>query len=274
MLPYLFQIGPWRVPTHDFFLMLGVAVATLVFVHEARRRRMLDERIVGVIAGTLFCGAVGAKLSTLWMYVETTPDPSLVGVIVEGGKSILGGLAGAYVGAILFKRIMGYTERTGDLFAPAVALGMAVGRVGCLLTEQLGTPTTMPWGLTLSAELAARIPNCPYCLPGARLHPSFVYEIIFHLAMFALIWWWLRPRVFVKGELLKIYLLAYALFRFAVEFVRGNQVVWEGLTRSQLFLIPTTALLLLYFARQLRRGAYRLPAPHPGMTAYPEGDSP
>lgn len=263
MLPYLFQIGPLRVPTHGFFVLAGVLVAAVVFVYEARRRRMLDERLVGIIAGTLFCGAVGARLSTAWMYVEVAPQPSLIGALVEGGKSILGGLAGAYVGALLFKRLLGYRERTGDLFAPAVALGMAVGRVGCLLTEQVGTPTGAPWGVRLSAELAARIPNCPYCAPGVRLHPSFAYEILFHLAMFGLIWWWLRPRVFVKGELLKIYLLAYALFRFAVEFVRGNQVVWEGLTRSQLFLIPSALLLLIYFLRQWRRGAYRLPVPEP-----------
>lgn len=261
MLPFLFQLGPLPVPTHGFFMLAGVLVAVLVFVYEARRRRMLDERLVGVIAGTLFGGAIGAKLSTLWLYLEVAPEPSLLGVLIDGGKSILGGLAGAYFGAVLFKRVLGYQERTGDLFAPAVALGMAVGRVGCLLTEQIGTPTTLPWGLTLSAELAARIPNCPACAPGVRLHPSFLYEILFHLASFALLWWWLRPRVFVKGELLKIYLLAYALFRFAVEFVRGNQIVWQGLTRSQLFLIPSTLLLLLYFGRQWRRGVYRLPAP-------------
>lgn len=263
MLPYLFQIGALRVPTHGFFVLLGVAVATVIFVYEARRRHMLDERIVGIIAGTLFCGAIGAKLSTLWIYLEATETPTLLGVLVDGGKSILGGLAGAYFGALLFKRILSYRESTGDLFAPAVALGMAVGRIGCLLTEQIGTPTSLPWGVTLTADLAARIPNCPYCRPGVRLHPSFLYEIIFHLVMFVLIWWWLRPRIFVKGELFKIYLLAYAIFRFAVEFVRGNQVVWEGLTRSQIFLIPSTILLLLYFVRQWRRGAYILPAAPP-----------
>lgn len=261
MLPTLFTIGGWPVPTHGFFVLLGVLAATAVFFYEARRRRMLDERILGVVVGTLLCGAVGAKLSTLWVYLEVAPEPSLLGVLIDGGKSILGGLAGAYLGAHLSKRVLGYRERTGDLFAPAVALGMAVGRVGCLLTEQIGTPTSLPWGVVLTPELAARIPNCPYCAPGVRLHPSFVYEIIFHLIMFGLIWWWLRPRVFVKGELLKIYLLAYALFRFGVEFVRGNQVVWEGLTRSQLFLIPSTILLWLYFIRQIRRGVYRLPAP-------------
>jgi prolipoprotein diacylglyceryltransferase len=112
--------------------------------------------------------------------------------------------------------------------------------------------------MTLGPTMAARVPNCPQCLTGVSMHPSFVYEIAFHSAMFMLLWT-LRPRVYVNGELLKIYLLAYALFRFGVEFVRGNQVVWQGLTRSQLFLIPSTLLLALYFVRQWRGGVYRLP---------------
>ena len=260
MLPYLFQIGSFRVPTHGFFVLLGTLVATAIFLYEARRRRMLSEQLLGVMLGTLLCGAIGAKLATLWMYLEVAPEPSLAGVIINGGKSILGGLAGAYLGAHLFKRLMGYRTRTGDLFAPAVALGMAVGRVGCFLTEQVGTPTNLLWGITVTPQQALTIPNCPQCLAGARMHPSFLYEILFHLVAFAAIWWWLRPRVYVNGELLKIYLLAYAVFRFSVEFVRGNEAVWHGLSRSQLFLVPSTCLLVWYFVRQWRRGVYRVPA--------------
>ena len=257
MLPYLFTIGDLRVPTHGFFVLLGTAVATVVFAREALRRREMNEQLFGVVCGTLLCGATGAKLSTLGLYVARTGDASWQGILVDGGKSILGGLAGAYVGALLFKWAVGYPRRTGDLFAPAVALGMAVGRVGCLLTEQLGTPTTLPWGIVLSPALAARTPLCPTCLPGERLHPSFVYEILFHVGMFALIWFRLRGVAPLRHELLKVYLLAYAVFRFGVEFVRGNEVVWQGLTRSQIFLVPTTLLLALYFVRRWRSGAFR-----------------
>ena len=90
------------------------------------------------------------------------------------------------------------------------------------------------------------------------LNDQLALEIIFHAALFVVLWW-LRPRIVVKGELLKVYLLCYALFRFAVEFVRGNQIVWGGLTRSQLFLIPSALQLCLYFWRQWPRDAYRLP---------------
>ena len=249
MHPILFHVGPFVVPSHDAFILLGVIAATVMFVREARRRAVMSEQLVWIVAGTLAAAAVAAKLATAWHYVALTGDASLVGIMVRGGRSILGGLAGAYVGAVLTKRIIGYRRRTGDLFAPAVALGMAIGRVGCLLAEQPGTPTTMPWGIRLSAEAAARIPSCPWCASGAPLHPSFVYEILFHAAMFVALVRWLRPRVTVEGDLLKIYLLCYAVFRFLVEFVRGNEVVWHGLTRSQLFLVPSTMLLVWYFAR-------------------------
>lgn len=262
MLPVLFQVGPYSVGTHDFFVLLGVLAATAIFFYEAQRRRMLNEQLVWIAIGSLLCGALVAKLSTAWQYVVLAPEPSLLGMLERGGKSILGGLAGAYVGAIITKRIVGYRERTGDLFAPAVALGMAIGRWGCFLTEQIGTPTSLPWGISLSQRVAEHIPNCPYCGSGTKMHPSFIYEIIFHAVMFVWIWR-LRSRMYVKGELLKIYLICYALFRFGVEFVRGNQVVWAGLTRSQWFLIPSTLLLLFYFYRQWRRGVYHLPTLEP-----------
>jgi phosphatidylglycerol---prolipoprotein diacylglyceryl transferase len=263
MLPTLFQVGPYAVNTHDFFVLLGVVAATVVFFHEAIRRAMLTEQLIWIVVGTLFCGAVAARLSNAWQYIDATPDPSLYGLLTQGGKSILGGLAGAYFGAVATKRLVGYRERTGDLFAPAVALGMAIGRWGCFFTEQIGTPTTLPWGISVSAEVAAHLPNCPYCASGVRMHPSFIYEIIFHAIMFGWLWR-LRLRAPGDGGLLKLYLLCYALFRFGVEFVRGNQVVWAGLTRSQLFLIPSTCLLLIYFWRQREAFAYTFVAPERG----------
>jgi phosphatidylglycerol---prolipoprotein diacylglyceryl transferase len=248
----ILQAGPFAIPTHELFVLLGAIAAAAIFFRETWRRQLVDERLLWIVAGTLIAGAVGAKLATVWRYVELTGDHSIEGMVFRGGRSILGGLAGAYVGAIATKRLVGYPKKTGDLFAPAVALGMAIGRIGCFLTEQVGTPTTMPWGLRLSDATLARIPNCPYCTPGVALHPSFLYEIAFHLVMFVLLLSYFRPRVRVDGDLFKIYLLAYAVFRFFVEFVRGNIVIWHGMSGSQLFLIPSACLLASYFVRQHR----------------------
>lgn len=256
MYPVLFRLGALEVATHDAFVVLGVAAALVVFRFETRRRAVDRRAMSTIAAGSLLTGAVFAKASTAWRYVTESSEPSLLGVFVHGGKSILGGLAGAYLGVLATKRLIGFREKTGDVFAPAVAMGLAVGRIGCFLTEQIGTPTSLPWGITPSAEVAARIPNCPQCLLGVALHPSFLYEIAFHLAMFGVLLW-LRPRIRVPGELFMVYLLGYGLFRFAVEFVRGNATMALGLSGSQLFLAGTLPLLISYFIRQLARHAYR-----------------
>lgn len=268
MHPILFFAGSVPVGTHDAFVFLGLVVAIPIFFYEANRRGALRAELVWLALGTLVCGAVAAKLSTAWRYVAAAPEPTALGAFLYGGKSVLGGLAGAYAGARATKRALGLREPTGDLFAPAVAAGLAVGRWGCFLAERPGTPTTLPWGITLDPEVAARIPDCP---AGVPLHPSFLYEIAFHTAMVCVLWW-LRPRVARKGELLKIYLLCYAVFRFLVEFVRGNPVVAFGLSGSQLFLIPSTALLAAHVWRHVRAGAYRVPSlgpPTAGPVAAP-----
>ncbi len=261
MRPVLVHLGGVPIASHDVFVGLGVLVAALLFLREAERTGRMSEQMLWIAASALLGGAVGAKLAALWRYLDHAADPSLAELVLRGGRSILGGLAGAYAGAVLARRLVGHRRRTGDLFAPGVALGMAVGRWGCFLSEQVGTPTSAPWGLRLSPEAAARIPDCRHCAPGVALHPSFLYEIAFHAAMFAALWR-LRTRVRVEGDLFKLYLLAYAAFRFLVEFVRGNETVWHGLTRSQLFLVPATLLLAGYFVRQRVRGVRAFgPAP-------------
>jgi phosphatidylglycerol:prolipoprotein diacylglycerol transferase len=241
------------VPTHGVFVALGVLAAAAVFVVEARRRGQTDERMLYVVLGALAGGAVFMRLGTWLQHVDLRRNASFAEQWAYGNRSILGGLVGAWLGVHLAKRLVGYRERTGDLFAPAVALGMAVGRVGCLLTELPGTPTGTRFGIRLDAAAASRFGTSP----GVPLHPSFAYEILFHAVAFAVLWGWLRHRLKAPGETLTLYLAAYGVFRFLVEFVRGNEVVWAGLTRPQLFLLLTVPLLLGRIAWQARHGVYR-----------------
>jgi prolipoprotein diacylglyceryltransferase len=241
------------VDTHSVFVALGVLTAIGIFALEARRRGITDERLLAVVTGGLVGGAVFMRLGTWLQHVDLRQNASLAEQWLYGNRSILGGLVGAWLGVHLAKRLTGYRLRTGDLFAPAVALGMAVGRVGCLLTEQPGTPTGGGWGITLDDAAAARTGSPA----GVPLHPSFVYEIAFHLLAFAIIWWWLRRRDLPPGETFVWYVAAYGVFRFLVEFVRGNDVAWEGLTRPQLFLVATVPLVVARIVWQARHGAYR-----------------
>ena len=238
-------------PLHGLFVLLGITTAAVVFLAGAGRRQVLGPNLLAVLVGAFVCGALGAKLAVLWRYLDASAYPSFLGLIISGGQSVLGGLAGAYLGAVLTKRLIGYRTGTGDLFAPAVALGIGIGRFGCLLTEKPGVPTGGSWGVVIDTARAARIPGFPSQWIGVPLHPSFLYEIPFHFVMAALLFR-LRAQGKLKNDLFKLYLLAYAQFRFLVEFVRGNPVVWHGLTRSQLFLIPSMLLLMIVFLRRRR----------------------
>lgn len=233
------HVGPF--PSHQLFVALGVAVAVVVFVVEARRRGQTDEKLIHVVAGGLVGGALLMRLGTWAQHLDLRENASLAEQWAYGNRSILGGLLGAWLGVHAAKRLTGYRLRTGDLFAPAVALGMAVGRIGCLLTEPHSATGGTNW--------------------------SFAYEIAFHLAAFLVLWLWLRHADLPPGTTFVWYVAAYGVFRFLVEFVRGNEVVWAGLTRPQLFLLVTIPIVLARIAWQWRQGAYVAPSPRAEVMA-------
>jgi phosphatidylglycerol:prolipoprotein diacylglycerol transferase len=265
MLPVLARFGPLTIGTHDFFTILGLLAGFALYYRALRRDRILGGPIALISVAAVLGGALGARLITSW---EILGDVQAAGlpltyVLTHGPKSIIGGLAGGYLAIVLTKRALGYTLSTGDYYAAAIPLALAIGRVGCFLSElPLGTPTSLPWGMTVSPESAAAFPRCPGC--GGPMHPSMLYEIGFHVGAFALITT-RGPLLPVRGDTLKAYLLAYGVFRFAIEFIRGNEVQWLGLTGPQLVLIPLIAWLVIHFVRQLRRGVYQMPRPMPAV---------
>jgi phosphatidylglycerol:prolipoprotein diacylglycerol transferase len=259
MFPTLQDLVAWLPPidTHSFFVALGLAAAGIVFLIEKRRRGVSDPRMVYIVLGALAGAAIMSRLGTWAQHLDPSQNLSLIDQLAYGNASMLSALVGAWLGVHIAKRIVKYPLRTGDLFAPAVALAMAIGRIGCLLTENPGTPTGGDWGIVLDAEAAARVGS----IAGVPLHPSFVYEIIFQLAAFLVLWLWLRHRDIAAGETLTLYIAAYCIFRFFVEFVRGNEIAWLSLTRPQLFLLLTIPILLARIVWMVRRGDFHSPTP-------------
>jgi len=240
------------VTRHGVFVLLGVIVATVLYLRAARRAGRMDDDHLAVLSGALIGGVLFAKLGVVWRYLGDGEGHSLADLALRGGQSVLGGLAGAYLGALAIKRIVGLRRSTGELFAAPVALGIAIGRIGCLLTEIPGRPADLPWSVTVDAARAATIPGFPAAWIGRPLHPSFAYEIAFHLAAFLLLLRLARDPAWAP-DLFKVYLALYAPVRFLLEWTRANPPLALGLSGSQWFLIPSMILLGVWWWRRLKR---------------------
>jgi prolipoprotein diacylglyceryltransferase len=267
VIPILWQGDGLVVGTHDLFSVLAILVGFAIYYRSLRRSGLLEERIVIASVSVLVGGVIGARLITAWehpaFYADSIAAGAPLGWIIEhSGKSILGALAGGYLAGAVAKRLLGYRGSTADHYALAIPVATAVGRIGCFLSElPLGTPTDLPWGIAASPAAAAAFVRCPSCT--VPMHPSMLYEILFNvIAALAIVRW--RRLVVARGDLLRLYLLAAFVFRFAVEFVRANEVEAFGLTGPQLVLIPLIGVLLLHFVRQVRSEAWRVPDPPRG----------
>jgi prolipoprotein diacylglyceryltransferase len=168
-------------------------------------------------------GALGAKLP----FALANPSGWLDGSAwLSDGKTVVAGLIGAYLAVEATKWFLDIRVKTGDTFALPLALALAVGRWGCFFNGCCyGTETTLPWGVWF------RIPDAEGWR-WARCHPTQIYESLFHFSM-ALVLWELMRRGLLVRQRLKLYLIAYGVYRFATEYIRPEPAWWLGLTFYQ-----------------------------------------
>jgi phosphatidylglycerol:prolipoprotein diacylglycerol transferase len=200
-----------------------MALALIVFVLSRRllpmpsplaARPAWQRWLVGLAA--FVGGILGAKLpfvlgaaSGLWTGAAWLAD----------GKTIITGLAGAYLAVELTKLALGIRVKTGDSFALPLALAMTVGRWGCFFNGCCyGTPTDLPWGIDFG--------------DGLRRHPTQIYEGLFQLTMAIVLLVLMRQGIW-HSHLLQFYLIAYCVYRVATELIRPEPIWWAGLTFYQ-----------------------------------------
>jgi phosphatidylglycerol---prolipoprotein diacylglyceryl transferase len=242
--PVLFEVAGIQVYSHSFFLVLGLLVGLAILLWEARRRRWSRSYTTLIALAAFVSGSLGARFSMTLFVGPSALDALSNFAIFDprlGPGSILGGVAGGYAGGYIASHLSG-KQCTCDAFAPAMALGMAVGRLGDFFSGEdgIGKPTALPVGV--------QAPGVDYLV-----HPAPLYDSAFNLAWFAALVL-LRDRpAFQNGNLLKLGIGGYAVFRFFVEFVRNNDVVALGLTAQQIVCLLAIAGLAAYFLVWTRR---------------------
>lgn len=246
MRPVLFEVDGIPIYAYGTFFLLSLLTVLGLVMYEARRRHWPKEEVFPIVVAAFVGGMVGARLSILvfngW---ETAPQVLSFVALFDpriGPGSILGGVGGAYVGGYIASRVMGKDSCSCDAFAPAMALGNAIGRIGIFLAgvDGLGKPTTLPWGVQL---------------PGNNylVHPAPLYDAGFDIAWFALLMALRDHPAMQNGNLLKFGIAGYAVVRFFIEFVRNNRVMLVGLTGQQLFCVVLLVGIGVWFVLNQRR---------------------
>jgi prolipoprotein diacylglyceryltransferase len=209
--------------SYSFFMFLALAVFLLARALLPKPPALLrlpwwKRTAIGLAA--FIGGALGAKLP----FALANPAGWLDGSAwFTDGKTIVAGLIGAYVGVELVKYLLNVRVKTGDTFAVPLALALAVGRWGCFFNGCCyGTETDLPWGVYFHVADGV----------WKRCHPTQIYESLFHFTM-ALVLLELMRRGLLERQRLKLYLIAYGLYRFATEYIRPESAWLLGLTFYQ-----------------------------------------
>ena len=240
------DLGPLTLQT--FGLCFGVAfLAAGALV--ARRLQELDKPVdwaYELIFAALAGGLVGSRLDYLIQNWDEVSDDLLGNIFSGSGLVWFGGLVGGALAVVLWARWRGFLGlRLLDLTAPGLALGYAIGRVGCQLSGDgdYGVSSDLPWAMAYPEGTVAT---------SEEVHPTPIYETLAS-GLIALVLWQLRDR-FRPGILFALYLVLAGAERLLVELIRRNDSVVAGLTLPQLVSI---AMIAAGAAWLLRRGDLR-----------------
>jgi phosphatidylglycerol:prolipoprotein diacylglycerol transferase len=259
MHPTLIDFGFFALPSYGVLIAAGVIVGLWTLKRRADRSDMDGNRLVDFALWLVIWALLGAKvLLVVVEFPRYWNDPAALINVVRAGGVFLGGFIAAVIAAIvLLHRYQLRALPTFDVIAPSLALGHAIGRIGCLLAGCCwGAHCELPWAITYSSELAAQRLGTPL---GVSLHPFPVYASLFNFGLYAILAALFARRV-AAGRVFATYLVLYGIGRFALEYTRGDEmrgfVLDHLLSTSQLISIALVLIgLALHVWVSRRRGS-------------------
>jgi prolipoprotein diacylglyceryltransferase len=238
---------------HPVIEGLGYFAGARLYFHLKRRAPEAPlpfESTLWILLGCVFGALLGSKLLAL------LEAPAYYGALrhdlhaLFGGKTIVGGLLGGWAGVELLKHFLRLRRSTGDLFVYPLALGTAIGRIGCFLTglsdRTYGIATSLPWGVDFG--------------DGVRRHPAQLYESAFVLLLALALRLATHGRSLPSGVLFRLYIAGYLGFRFSIEFIKPREFLLPGLSAIQLASL-VGLFLAVRSARRLLRSSPANSAP-------------
>lgn len=242
MHPILFRFGPLTIHTYGLLVAVGFLIGLGFAVRQARKEGIPADKIIDLGFYILLTAIIGSRLGFILInasyYIKNPLD---IFKIWEGGLVFYGGVLLAVPTAIWYVKKNGLgIWRMADVFAPSIAIGHAIGRLGCFFAGCCygKTAESLPWAVTFTdPECLARI--------GIPLHPTQLYESAGEFINFLILITLRRYKSF-NGQLFMTYLLLYSVLRFIVESFRGD--VSRGFITPQLSVSQGISILMFLIA--------------------------
>lgn len=218
MLPHLFRIGSFSLPTYGVLVALAFLAALWMAARFAAMQGVSKDKVINLGVYCALMGMLGAKVFMIAMDPEYREHPAEIFSLatLQSAGIFFGGLIAALIFAYFYMRRQHMPVlQTSDLFAPGIALGHGIGRLGCLAAGCCwGRPTHLPWGITFTN------PDATTGVPlGIPLQPTQLYEAFAEaIICVVLVWRLMRPHR--EGQIIGLYLALYGAVRFGVEFLR------------------------------------------------------
>ncbi len=221
MFPKLVSIGSFYIPTYGVLVALGFLAGLGIAVRLARRAGLPAEKITNLAVYCAMAGIVGAKLFMFLFDIgDYIRNPGQIFTLetLQAAGVFHGGFIVALLLAVLYMRKQRLPAfLTMDAFAPGVALGQAIGRLGCFAAGCCwGKECDLPWGVRFRSDFAAPVPL------DKTLHPAQLYESAADLLIFAILYRQFNRR-HRPGHVIGLYLVLYSTARFIIEFFREHE---------------------------------------------------
>lgn len=223
MFPQLFHIGSFAVPTYGILVASGVLLGLWISVRNSARQGIKPENAWDFGIAVVLAGILGSKILYIlvdWKTYAEHPKEIFSLSTLQAGGVFSGGLIGAFIVAWWFLRKYNMPAlATCDAFAPGLALGHAIGRIGCFSAGCCyGKPTTHFWGVTFTNPVANANAGTPLNIP---LEPTQLIESAAELIIFGILTWMFARKKF-DGQVFGAYLFLYGIARFLIEFLRDD----------------------------------------------------
>lgn len=254
MHPILFEIGGFPVYTYGVLLAAAYLLGLQFALMRSKTRGLDANRVMDLGIWVIVAALVGAKAMLLLVDFDTYRSrPAELWTLLRSGGVFYGGLIAAVLTALFYLRRHRMPVWTvTDVFAPGIALGHVVGRMGCLFAGCcFGRPTDVPWAITFTHPAAAEFVGTPL---NTALHPTQLYEAGAELLILGFLLLLERRGRAFPGRTFWSYMLFYGVSRFVIEFYRGDArgMVgdWSTSQFVSMLIVPISVVMLFVLSRR------------------------